>query len=54
MVTTDIFSRGLCVEGVRLVINYDMPTDPLVYLHRASKCSRNGYSGTCISMAEYN
>jgi len=34
MVATDIFGRGIDIERVNIVINYDMPDSPDTYLHR--------------------
>lgn len=36
MVATDIFGRGIDVERVNVVINYDMPDSPDSYLHRVT------------------
>ena len=37
MVATDIFGRGIDIERVNIVINYDMPDCPDTYLHRVNK-----------------
>jgi len=37
MVATDIFGRGIDIDHVNIVINYDMPTDTDTYLHRVRK-----------------
>jgi len=47
MVATDIFGRGIDIERVNIVINYDMPDGPDTYLHRVSflivlSCTVNG------------
>ena len=39
MVATDIFGRGIDIERVNIVINYDMPDSPDTYLHRVKKLS---------------
>ena len=36
MVATDVFGRGIDIERVNIVINYDMPDGPDTYLHRVS------------------
>jgi superfamily II DNA/RNA helicase len=36
MVATDIFGRGIDIDHVNIVINYDMPVDTDTYLHRVS------------------
>lgn len=38
MVATDIFGRGIDIERVNIVINYDMPTESDTYLHRVLSC----------------
>lgn len=40
MVATDIFGRGIDIERVNIVINYDMPDSPDTYLHRVKKFSK--------------
>ncbi|MEM0993054.1 MAG: DEAD/DEAH box helicase [Bacteroidota bacterium] len=49
LVATDILSRGIDVDGIRLVINYDMPGDPEDYIHRIGRTARADASGTAIS-----
>ena len=38
MVATDLFGRGIDIERVNIVINYDMPGTSDIYLHRVSLC----------------
>lgn len=45
LVATDVASRGLDVEGIAHVINYDMPSDPESYVHRIGRTGRAGSVG---------
>ncbi|WP_299180582.1 DEAD/DEAH box helicase [uncultured Neptuniibacter sp.] len=57
LVTTDLASRGLDVEGVDLVINLEMPRKGDLYLHRIGRTGRAGEKGEAISLidpAEWN
>jgi len=49
MVATDLFGRGIDVERVNVVINYDMPENPDSYLHRVGRAGRFGTKGLAIS-----
>jgi len=49
LVTTDIFGRGMDVEKVNIVINYDMPQDSDMYLHRVGRAGRFGTKGLAVS-----
>jgi ATP-dependent RNA helicase RhlE len=49
LVATDIASRGIDVEGVTHVINYDMPNEPESYVHRIGRTGRAGAKGVAIS-----
>jgi ATP-dependent RNA helicase RhlB len=51
LVATDVASRGLHVEGVSHVINYDLPQDAENYVHRIGRTARAGASGKAISLA---
>ncbi len=50
LVATDVASRGLHVEDIKLVINYDIPQDPESYVHRIGRTARAGKSGEAISI----
>jgi ATP-dependent RNA helicase RhlE len=49
MVATDIAARGIDINGIEYVINYDMPNVPETYLHRIGRTGRAGESGHAIS-----
>jgi len=51
LVATDVASRGLHIEGVTHVINYDLPQDPEDYVHRIGRTARAGAKGKAISLA---
>ena len=51
LVATDIASRGIDVTGIEVVLNYDMPDDPLDYVHRIGRTGRAGRGGRAISFA---
>ncbi|HLA84276.1 MAG TPA: DEAD/DEAH box helicase [Thermoguttaceae bacterium] len=49
LVATDVAARGLDVDGIAHVINYDMPLDPETYVHRIGRTGRAGASGIAVS-----
>ena len=49
LVTTDIAARGLDIEGVTHVFNYDMPRDTESYIHRIGRTGRAGQQGVAIT-----
>jgi ATP-dependent RNA helicase RhlB len=51
LVATDVASRGIHVEDISHVINYDIPQDPENYIHRIGRTARAGRSGKAISLA---
>ncbi len=52
LVATDVASRGIHVDGVTHVINYDLPQDREDYVHRIGRTARAGASGLAISFAD--
>ncbi len=50
LVATDIAARGIDVPGVELVLNYDLPNVPEVYVHRIGRTARAGASGLAVSL----
>eukprot|EP00008_Paramoeba_atlantica_P006095 CAMPEP_0201487528 /NCGR_PEP_ID=MMETSP0151_2-20130828/13833_1 /ASSEMBLY_ACC=CAM_ASM_000257 /TAXON_ID=200890 /ORGANISM="Paramoeba atlantica, Strain 621/1 / CCAP 1560/9" /LENGTH=404 /DNA_ID=CAMNT_0047872587 /DNA_START=123 /DNA_END=1337 /DNA_ORIENTATION=- len=49
LITTDLLARGIDVQQVSLVINYDLPKDPECYLHRIGRSGRFGRKGVAIN-----
>ena len=49
LVATDIAARGIDVDAIRLVVNYDLPNVPETYVHRIGRTGRAGAEGTAIS-----
>jgi ATP-dependent RNA helicase DeaD len=50
LIATDVAARGIDVEGITHVINYELPDDMEVYTHRSGRTARAGKSGICISI----
>jgi ATP-dependent RNA helicase DeaD len=50
LVATDVASRGLDIEGVTHVVNYEVPSDPLLYFHRIGRTGRAGASGVAVTL----
>jgi len=53
LVATDVAARGLDIQGITHIINYDMPLDPPVYFHRIGRTARMGCEGTAITLVGY-
>lgn len=51
LVATDLASRGLDVEGVARVVNFDVPLDPDTYVHRIGRTGRSERAGEAITIA---
>lgn len=51
LVATDVASRGLHIEDIQLVVNYDIPMDPETYVHRIGRTARAGKTGKAISVS---
>ncbi|MEN0053271.1 MAG: DEAD/DEAH box helicase [Mucilaginibacter sp.] len=53
IIGTDALSRGIDVEGIDLVINYDVPGDPEDYIHRIGRTARAATTGTAITFVNH-
>jgi ATP-dependent RNA helicase DbpA len=51
LVATDVAARGIDVEKLDLVVNFDLPSRPAVYVHRIGRTGRAGRTGHAISLA---
>jgi ATP-dependent RNA helicase RhlB len=51
LVATDVAARGLHINDLDLVVNYDIPEDPESYVHRIGRTARAGKSGKAITLA---
>ncbi|WP_077340579.1 DEAD/DEAH box helicase [Pseudocolwellia agarivorans] len=54
LVATDVAARGIDVDNITLVINYNLPEDPRNYIHRIGRTARAGKNGKAISFAVEN
>ena len=54
LVATDVAARGIDVEDVTHVVNYQTPDDPMTYVHRIGRTGRAGHSGTAVTLAGYD
>jgi ATP-dependent RNA helicase RhlE len=52
LVATDIAARGIDIDKLRHVINYDIPNESETYVHRIGRCGRAGENGISISICE--
>lgn len=50
LVATDVAARGLDIEDISHVFNFDLPTDPEVYVHRVGRTGRAGRTGIALSL----
>ncbi|MFE1914427.1 DEAD/DEAH box helicase [Streptomyces anandii] len=54
LVCTDVAARGIDVEGVTHVVNYQSPEDEKTYLHRIGRTGRAGAKGTAITLVDWD
>ena len=52
LVATDIAARGIDVDGISHVVNYDLPLEPESYVHRIGRTARAGATGIAISLCD--
>jgi ATP-dependent RNA helicase DeaD len=53
LIATDVAARGLDIQGITHIINYDVPVEAPVYFHRIGRTARNGGEGTAITLVGY-
>jgi superfamily II DNA/RNA helicase len=54
LVATDVAARGLDIDQLDIVIQYDPPPDPKTYLHRAGRTARAGAAGLAVTLVLWN
>jgi len=54
LVATDIAARGIDIDQLSHVINYDLPNEPETYVHRIGRTGRAGLSGEAISLCDFD
>ena len=50
LVATDVAARGLDIEGLDLVVNFELPFQPEIYVHRIGRTGRAGQAGLAVSL----
>lgn len=54
LVATDVAARGIDIDGITHVVNYQTPEDAATYLHRIGRTARAGRSGTAVTFVEWD
>lgn len=54
IVATDILSRGIDIDGLSHIINYELPKDDSFYIHRSGRTGRMNYDGIAISLYDFD
>lgn len=54
LVATDVAARGIDVDNISHVVNYDLPSEPETYVHRIGRTARGGASGTAITLCDHD
>jgi ATP-dependent RNA helicase RhlE len=52
-VATDVAARGLDIDEISHVVNYDLPNEPETYVHRIGRTARAGAEGVAFSFCDY-
>jgi ATP-dependent RNA helicase RhlE len=50
LIATDVAARGIDVDDIMMVVNYDVPTDPEIYVHRVGRTARAGAQGVALTL----
>jgi superfamily II DNA/RNA helicase len=53
VVATDVAARGIHVDGIALVVHYDLPAESKAYLHRSGRTARAGSSGSVVTLVHH-
>ncbi len=54
LVATDIVARGIDVDGISHVVNFELPNDPTSYVHRIGRTARAGTGGIALSFCDFS
>jgi superfamily II DNA/RNA helicase len=54
LVATNVAARGLHVDGLDVVVHYEPPDDPRVYVHRSGRTARAGEEGLVVTLVEWD
>ncbi len=52
LVATDVAGRGIDIDGLDLVVNYELPSQPEIYVHRIGRTGRAGKTGVAVSLVK--
>ena len=52
LIATDVAARGIDIDDIMFVVNYDLPTQPEIYVHRIGRTARAGKEGVAISFCD--
>ena len=51
LIATDVAARGIDIDGIEAIINFDLPQEQEIYVHRIGRTGRAGHTGTAITFA---
>ncbi len=54
LIATDVAARGIDIDDIMFIINYDLPAQPEIYVHRIGRTARAGKEGTAISLYDFS